>query len=153
MPAPLFDLSGRVALVTGGNKGLGKAMARGFAEAGADVFIASRHEDELKAALGEILAGTGRTGGYAVADVSNRDEVKKLARTAVGKMGHIDILVNNAGMNAPQGIECLRAHRVVASDLVKVDDLPEVIHGRPPRLLSARPVPAPDPGRAGRRGA
>jgi NAD(P)-dependent dehydrogenase (short-subunit alcohol dehydrogenase family) len=105
MPAPLFDLSGRVALVTGGNKGLGKAMARGFAEAGADVFIASRHEDELKAALGEILAGTGRTGGYAVADVSNRDEVKKLARTAVEKMGHVDILVNNAGMNAPQGID------------------------------------------------
>jgi len=50
MPANLFDLTGRVALVTGGNKGLGKAMARGFAEAGADVVIASRHEDELKSA-------------------------------------------------------------------------------------------------------
>ena len=45
----LFDLSGRVALVTGGSKGLGKAMARVFAEAGADVVISSRHEDELKA--------------------------------------------------------------------------------------------------------
>jgi len=43
----LFDLSGRVALVTGGSKGLGKAMARGFAEAGADIVISSRHEDEL----------------------------------------------------------------------------------------------------------
>ena len=56
MPKSLFDLSGRVALVTGGSKGLGKAMARGFAEAGADVVIASRHEDELKAALAEIRA-------------------------------------------------------------------------------------------------
>ena len=48
MPKALFDLSGRVALVTGGSKGLGKAMARGFAEAGADVVMASRSEDELK---------------------------------------------------------------------------------------------------------
>ncbi|HJZ58983.1 MAG TPA: SDR family NAD(P)-dependent oxidoreductase, partial [Gemmataceae bacterium] len=66
MPVNLFDLTGRVALITGGNKGLGKAMARGFAEAGADVVIASRHEDQLKAALDEILAGTGRKGIYVV---------------------------------------------------------------------------------------
>src|SRR5213079_1615551 len=101
MPANLFDLTGRVALVTGGNKGLGKAMARGFAEAGADVVIASRHESELKSALDEILSGTGRRGAYLVADVSVRDDVKKLARFAVEKMGKVDILVNNAGMNAP----------------------------------------------------
>ena len=48
MSRQLFDLTGRVALVTGGSKGLGKAMARGFAEAGADVVISSRHEDELR---------------------------------------------------------------------------------------------------------
>jgi NAD(P)-dependent dehydrogenase (short-subunit alcohol dehydrogenase family) len=105
VPTNLFDLTGRVALVTGGNKGLGKAMARGFAEAGADVVIASRHEDELKTALDEILAGTGRSGAYCVADVSVRDDVKKLARFALEKMGKIDILVNNAGMNAPQAID------------------------------------------------
>ena len=72
MPSNLFDLTGRVALVTGGSKGLGKAMARGLAEAGADVVISSRHEDELKAALDEILAGTGRKGAYVVADMAQR---------------------------------------------------------------------------------
>ena len=107
MPANLFDLTGRVALVTGGNKGLGKAMARGFAEAGADVLIASRHEAELKTALDEILAGTGRSGAYCVTDVSVRDEVKKLAAFALEKMGRVDILVNNAGMNAPQAIDAI----------------------------------------------
>jgi NAD(P)-dependent dehydrogenase (short-subunit alcohol dehydrogenase family) len=96
-----------VALVTGGNKGLGKAMARGFAEAGADVVIASRHEDELKGALDSILAGTGRKGAYCVTDVSKRDDVKKLARFALDKMGKVDILVNNAGMNAPQAIDAV----------------------------------------------
>src|SRR5262245_53761175 len=107
MPANLFDLTGRVALVTGGNKGLGKAMARGLVEAGADVVIASRHEDELKAGLDEILAGTGRRGAYCVTDVSIRDDVKKLARFALEKMGRVDILVNNAGMNAPQAIDLI----------------------------------------------
>jgi NAD(P)-dependent dehydrogenase (short-subunit alcohol dehydrogenase family) len=105
MPPSLFDLTGRAVLVTGGNKGLGKAMARGLAEAGADVVIASRHESELKTALDEILAGTGRKGAYVVADVSDRADVEKLARDAVRHLGRIDILVNNAGMNAPQPID------------------------------------------------
>lgn len=107
VPANLFDLTGRVALITGGNKGLGKAMARGFALAGADVVIASRNEEELKAALDEILTGTGRRGAYCVTDVSVRDEVKKLARFALEKMGRVDVLVNNAGMNAPQAIDAI----------------------------------------------
>jgi NAD(P)-dependent dehydrogenase (short-subunit alcohol dehydrogenase family) len=105
MAVNLFDLTGRVALVTGGNKGLGKAMARGLAEAGADVVIASRHEDELKAALNEILADTNSKGTYAVTDVAKRGEVERLARVALERMGRIDILVNNAGMNAPQAID------------------------------------------------
>jgi len=107
MPANLFDLTGRVALITGGNKGLGKAMARGFAEAGADVVIASRHAEELKVALAEILDGTGRRGVYTVADVSDRSQVQSLAAFALDKMGKVDILVNNAGMNAPQSIDAI----------------------------------------------
>src|SRR5262245_3772317 len=70
--ASIFDLTGKVALVTGGSQGLGKAMARGLAEAGADVVIASRRESELKAALAEILQGTPRRGRYLVSDLSKR---------------------------------------------------------------------------------
>ncbi len=76
----LFNLTGKVALVTGGSKGLGKAMAHGLAEAGADIVIASRHEDELKPALEEILRDTGRRGRYFVADMGRRDAVRDLAR-------------------------------------------------------------------------
>jgi len=100
-----FKVTGKVALVTGGSKGLGKAMARGLAEAGADIFISSRHEDELKSALKEILEGTGRKGGYAVADMSKRADVERLAKTALEQMGRVDILINNAGTNVPQAID------------------------------------------------
>jgi NAD(P)-dependent dehydrogenase (short-subunit alcohol dehydrogenase family) len=102
---PLFDLSGRVALVTGGSKGLGKAMARGFAEAGANIVISSRHEDELKKAKAEIGHGTNVKVAYFVADMTNRGEVKKLAERAMAEMGRVDILVNNAGSNIPQPID------------------------------------------------
>jgi NAD(P)-dependent dehydrogenase (short-subunit alcohol dehydrogenase family) len=101
----LFDLSGKAALVTGGSKGLGKAMARGLAEAGADVVISSRHEEELRPALEEILRGTGRRGHYIVADMAGRDEANRLARAALDKLGKIDILINNAGTNVPQPID------------------------------------------------
>lgn len=102
---PLFDLSGRVALVTGGSKGLGKAMARVFAEAGAGVVISSRHEDELQQAAAEIAEGTGAKVLCIVADMTNRSHVGRLAADALGEMGQVDILVNNAGSNVPQPID------------------------------------------------
>ena len=106
MPFPKpFDLTGRAALVTGGSKGLGEAMARGLAEAGADVVISSRHEDELRPALDRILAGTGRRGHYVVADMAKRADVQRLADEAVRRLGKVDILVNNAGSNTPQPID------------------------------------------------
>ncbi len=105
MSQALFDLSGRVALVTGGSKGLGKAMARGFAEAGANVVISSRHEAELKAAAAEIAEGTKAKVVYFVADMTKRDDVRKLADSALAAMGKVDILVNNAGSNTPQAID------------------------------------------------
>jgi NAD(P)-dependent dehydrogenase (short-subunit alcohol dehydrogenase family) len=104
----IFNLKGKVALVTGGSKGLGKAMARGLAEAGADIVISSRHENELKPALEEILRGTDRKGRFIVADMSRRSDVLRLARTALEQMGRVDILVNNAGTNIPQAIDQIK---------------------------------------------
>jgi NAD(P)-dependent dehydrogenase (short-subunit alcohol dehydrogenase family) len=107
MALNIFDLTGKVALVTGGSKGLGKAMARGLAEAGADVVISSRHENELRPALEDILKGTGRRGRYVVADMTRRDQVARLAQAALEQMGRIDILINNAGSNKPQAIDAI----------------------------------------------
>ena len=97
--ADRFSLDGRVALVTGGSKGLGKAFARGLAEAGADIVIASRNAAELEPALDEILDGTGRRGAAIVADLSRRGEAYRLASEAKEAFGRIDILLNNAGTN------------------------------------------------------
>jgi len=104
----LFDLSGRVALVTGGSKGLGKAMARALALAGADIIISSRHEAELQQALHEILEGTQRRGHLVVADMARREDVDRLAHSALEQMNRVDILINNAGTNLPQEIEQVR---------------------------------------------
>jgi NAD(P)-dependent dehydrogenase (short-subunit alcohol dehydrogenase family) len=104
----LFDLTGRVALVTGGSKGLGKAMARGLAGAGAGVVICSRNEEELRAAAEEIRAeGAGEVAAF-VADMTRREDVRRLADEALGAMGRVDILVNNAGSNTPQPIDQVR---------------------------------------------
>lgn len=103
-----FDLTGKVALVTGGSKGLGKAMARGLVEAGAEIVIASRHENELQSALKEIVDGSNRKGHYIVADMNKREDVKRLAKTALERAGRVDILVNNAGTNVPQAIDQIR---------------------------------------------
>jgi NAD(P)-dependent dehydrogenase (short-subunit alcohol dehydrogenase family) len=102
MLSKLFDLSGRCALVTGGSKGIGKAVARGYAEAGADVVISARHEDQLKAAAAEIGNGLNVQVHYVVADMIDRAQVKRLAEESIERLGKIDILFNNAGSNEPQ---------------------------------------------------
>lgn len=108
MGLDVFNLTGKVALVTGGSKGLGKAMARGLALAGADIVICSRHEEELRPALDEILQGTSRQGRYFIADLSRRTDAARLIKDAEAAFGHIDILVNNAGTNHPQPIDQIR---------------------------------------------
>jgi gluconate 5-dehydrogenase len=107
MTKALFDLTGRVALVTGGSKGIGKAIARGFAEAGASVVISSRHEDELHAAADDIHRGLSTSVATIEADMTRREDVQHLADAAVHAFGKIDILVNNAGSNNPQSIESI----------------------------------------------
>src|SRR4029450_10448704 len=98
----LFNLSGRTALVTGGSKGIGKAVARGWAEGGANIAISARHEDELKKAKAEIADGLSVKVEYFVSDMLDRDAVKKLAKDVLVKFGRCDVLFNNAGSNKPQ---------------------------------------------------
>jgi NAD(P)-dependent dehydrogenase (short-subunit alcohol dehydrogenase family) len=83
-------------------------MAMGFAQAGADVVISSRHENELREAAQEIRAAGGSRVAYVVADMTRRQEASRLAREATLAMGKIDILVNNAGSNLPQPIDEIR---------------------------------------------
>lgn len=104
----MFDLTGRVALVTGGSKGLGLAMARGLALAGADIVINSRNENELETAMAEILEGTDRKGQTFVADLSKREDTVQLARKSLEVMGRVDIIVNNAGCNFPDFVEDIK---------------------------------------------
>ncbi len=99
-----LGLKDRVAIIGGGSKGLGLAMARGFAEVGADVVISSRHQDELDAALVQITDGLDVKGLTVVADMTNRDDVKRLAETALWAMGRVDVLVNNAGSNVAEDV-------------------------------------------------
>jgi len=105
MLSSLFDLSGRTALVTGGSKGIGKAVARGYAEAGADVMICARHEQELQAAAEEIRRTLSVRVEYCVVDMLDRAGVDELARQTLQRLGKVDILFNNAGSNHPQTLQ------------------------------------------------
>src|SRR6188474_1093033 len=100
----LFNLAGRTALITGGSKGIGKAVARGLAEAGADIAISARHEDELKAAANEIGEGLKVKVAYRVCDMTDRAASDELAKWAAATLGKVDILFNNAGSNDPQNL-------------------------------------------------
>src|SRR5262245_60393987 len=95
----LFDLTGRVAIVTGGSKGLGLAMAQGLASAGADVVLVSRHEDQAKAVAAEIATAYCRKAIGIQADVTVPAEVDALVARVLKELGRIDILINNAGIN------------------------------------------------------
>ena len=89
-------LDGKVALVTGASRGLGRAMALGLAEAGADVAVVSRTKEALESVAEEIRA-LGRRGLVVRADVTDRDEGTDMVRRTMEAFGRIDILVNNAG--------------------------------------------------------
>jgi len=97
--AELFDLTGKVALVTGGSRGIGRAIVEGFAEAGADVVIASRKLDNCKAVAEEVETTTGRQALPVACHVGHWDELDSLVDAAYGRFGKVDVLVNNAGMS------------------------------------------------------
>src|SRR5690606_5390272 len=94
----LFDLTGKVALVTGGSRGLGLEMVRAFATAGADVVITSRKLDACER-VAEEIRGTGRRALPVAAHVAHWADVDRLVEAAYAEFGRVDVLVNNAGMS------------------------------------------------------
>jgi len=95
----LFDLTNKTAIVTGGSKGLGLAMAEGLASAGANIVIISRNEKEGKAAAEKILKEY-KTKAIAIsATVTSEEDIQKAVATTIKEFGSIDILINNAGIN------------------------------------------------------
>jgi 2-deoxy-D-gluconate 3-dehydrogenase len=94
----LFDLTGRVAVVTGGNGGIGLGMAKGLAQAGAAIVVAGRQADKNAAAVKEIEALGAKASAVAV-DVKDEASVNAMIAQAVAQFGRLDILVNNAGMS------------------------------------------------------
>ena len=99
MSIPNFTMTGKIALITGGRTGMGKAFALAFAEAGADIAICSRTDegDELEAVAAEIRK-LGQRALAIRADVSRKDDVENMVKKAIAELGNIDILINNAGI-------------------------------------------------------
>jgi 2-deoxy-D-gluconate 3-dehydrogenase len=115
----VFDLKGKVAIVTGGNGGIGLGMARGLADAGARIVIAARNADKSAAAVRELSTRGGEA--YAVAtDVTDERAVARLIDSARDRWGRLDILVNNAGTNIrkpAQDLSLEEWHRVLDTNL------------------------------------
>ena len=98
MTKGLFDLTGRVAIVTGGNGGIGLGMARGLAAAGTSIVIAGRNQAKSEAAVTELAASGVKAIALAV-DVNNTADLKAMVAGTLKAFGRIDILINNAGIN------------------------------------------------------
>jgi 2-deoxy-D-gluconate 3-dehydrogenase len=115
----LFDLSGRVAIVTGGNGGIGLGMAIGMAQAGAAIVVAGRDAAKNAAAVKEIQ-GLGATASAIAVDVLEESSCRALIAETVKRHGRLDILVNNAGMSIrkqPQDFTAAEWHKVIDSNL------------------------------------
>jgi 2-dehydro-3-deoxy-D-gluconate 5-dehydrogenase len=119
MKPSLFDLSGKVAIVTGGNGGIGFGIARGLADAGAAVAVVGRDETKSKAAVADLSA-RGVTSISVVADVTDEAAVAAMVEHVARELGRIDILVNNAGTHVrkpPHTLELEEWHKVIDTNL------------------------------------
>lgn len=115
----MFDLTGRVALITGGNGGIGLAMAKGLADANARVILTGRDADKGSAAAEMI----GKSAIFLAADVTDPDAIQNLVREAEAIDGRLDILVNNAGTSirrAPQALSLADWHTVLDTNLTSI---------------------------------
>lgn len=119
----LFDLSGRVAVVTGGSKGLGAAMASGLASAGADLVLVSRHQEELETAAKQIKSQFDVQITCHQGDVTSSDRMESIVESVIQKYGRLDILVNNAGINIRGPIEALSYEEFSRVQQVNVDGI------------------------------
>jgi NAD(P)-dependent dehydrogenase (short-subunit alcohol dehydrogenase family) len=99
MPTPSFDLTGRVAVVTGGSRGLGRSMCLAFARYGASVVVASRKSDACDALAEEIRSATGNDAVGVACHVGRWEDCERLVDAAYDRFGRVDVLVNNAGMS------------------------------------------------------
>jgi 2-deoxy-D-gluconate 3-dehydrogenase len=119
MTSGLFDLTDKVAIVTGGNGGIGLGMARGLAEAGAAIAIVGRNEAKSNAAVTE-LKQQGIRAISVTADVTDKTAVEDMAERTLRELGRIDILVNNAGINirkAPHALDLAEWDSVIRTNL------------------------------------
>src|SRR6266540_4599842 len=96
-----FSLTDKVALVTGGSRGLGREMVLAFAAAGADVVIASRKFEACRELADEVETSTGRAALAHAAHVGDWSQLEGLVDAVYGRFGRLDVLVNNAGMSPP----------------------------------------------------
>lgn len=100
-----FQMQDQVAIITGGSKGLGAAMAAGLASAGASIVIVSRNLTEASATAAEVAEGFGVTAIGMAADVTQEDDVNRMVAEVMQQFGRIDILINSAGINIRGSIE------------------------------------------------
>lgn len=94
----MSDLSNKFAVITGGGRGIGRAIAEVFAQRGADVLIGARTQSEVETTAAQIAAATGRRILARAVDVANSTSAKEFIEYAIAQFGRVDILVNNAGV-------------------------------------------------------
>jgi 2-deoxy-D-gluconate 3-dehydrogenase len=115
----LFDLGGKVAIVTGGNGGIGLGMARGLAAQGAAIIVAGRNAEKSAAAVAELVAQGATASAFAV-DVKDEAQVNAMVAETIRRHGRLDILINNAGMSIrkqPQDYTLAEWREVIDSNL------------------------------------